>query len=284
MQALEIIECPRDALQGIKTWVPTEQKIRYVQALLKVGFHTLDVGSFVSPKAIPQMRDTAAVLDALDRSESTSSLLTIVANERGAEQACAHNAVDFLGYPFSISENFQMRNTHKTIEESIYVLETINNLCTQKNKKLVVYLSMGFGNPYGDPWSVEILSAWVEKLDRLGVRTLSLSDTVGTASTSLLFEVFSQLMPAFPHLHFGAHLHCKPEHALEKIASAYAGGCRRFDGAIRGYGGCPMAKDELVGNLPTEKILSFCSLKKLDHSINPLHFESAYNVALNTYR
>ena len=210
MQALEIIECPRDALQGIKTWVPTEQKIRYVQALLKVGFHTLDVGSFVSPKAIPQMRDTAAVLDALDRSESTTSLLTIVANERGAEQACVHNAVDFLGYPFSISENFQMRNTHKTIEESIYVLETINNLCTQKNKKLVVYLSMGFGNPYGDPWSVEILSAWVEKLDRLGVRTLSLSDTVGTASTSLLFEVFSQLMPAFPHLHFGAHLHFIP--------------------------------------------------------------------------
>ena len=284
MQALEIIECPRDALQGIKTWVPTEQKIRYVQALLKVGFHTLDVGSFVSPKAIPQMRDTAAVLDALDRSESTTSLLTIVANERGAEQACAHNAVDFLGYPFSISENFQMRNTHKTIEESIHVLEAINNLCTQKNKKLVVYLSMGFGNPYGDPWSVEILSTWMEKLDRLGVRTLSLSDTVGTASASLLFEVFSQLIPAFPHLHFGAHLHCNPEHALEKITSAYNGGCRRFDGAIRGYGGCPMAKDELVGNLPTEKILSFCSLKKLDYSINPLHFESAYNVALNTYR
>lgn len=284
MQALEIIECSRDALQGIKTWIPTEQKIRYVQALLKVGFHTLDVGSFVSPKAIPQMQDTAAVLDALDRSNSSTSLLTIVANQRGAEAACEHKMVDFLGYPFSISENFQMRNTHKTIDESSVVLDEILNLCQKKNKKLVVYLSMSFGNPYGDPWSIELLANWVELLAKKGVQVMSLSDTVGTASPQILESVFSQLIPAFPTINFGAHLHCKPEEAVPKLMAAFAGGCRRFDGAIRGYGGCPMAKDVLVGNLPTEKILSFCTANKIEHTIDPLHFESAYNEALNTYR
>lgn len=284
MQALEIIECSRDALQGIKTWIPTEQKIRYVQALLKVGFHTLDVGSFVSPKAIPQMQDTAAVLDALDRSNSSTSLLTIVANQRGAEAACEHKMVDFLGYPFSISENFQMRNTHKTIGESSLVLDEMLNLCQKKNKKLVVYLSMSFGNPYGDPWSIELLANWVELLAKKGVQVMSLSDTVGTASPQILESVFSQLIPAFPTINFGAHLHCKPEEAVPKLMAAFAGGCRRFDGAIRGYGGCPMAKDVLVGNLPTEKILSFCTANKIEHTIDPLHFESAYNEALNTYR
>ena len=282
MQALEIIECSRDALQGIKTWIPTEQKIRYVQALLKVGFHTLDVGSFVSPKAIPQMQDTAAVLDALDRSNSSTSLLTIVANQRGAEAACEHKMVDFLGYPFSISENFQMRNTHKTIDESSVVLDEILNLCQKKNKKLVVYLSMSFGNPYGDPWSIELLANWVELLAKKGVQVMSLSDTVGTASPQILESVFSQLIPAFPSINLGAH--CKAEEAIPKLIAAFAGGCRRFDGAIRGYGGCPMAKDVLVGNLPTEKILSFCTANKIEHTIDPLHFESAYNEALNTYR
>lgn len=284
MQALEIIECSRDALQGIKTWIPTEQKIRYVQALLKVGFHTLDVGSFVSPKAIPQMQDTAAVLDALDRSNSSTSLLTIVANQRGAEAACEHKMVDFLGYPFSISENFQMRNTHKTIGESSLVLDEMLNLCQKKNKKLVVYLSMSFGNPYGDPWSIELLANWVEILAKKGVQVMSLSDTVGTATPQILESVFSQLIPAFPTINLGAHLHCKPEEAVPKLMAAFAGGCRRFDGAIRGYGGCPMAKDVLVGNLPTEKILSFCTANKIEHTIDPLHFESAYNEALNTFR
>lgn len=284
MQALEIIECSRDALQGIKTWIPTEQKIRYVQALLKVGFHTLDVGSFVSPKAIPQMQDTTAVLDALDRSNSSTSLLAIVANQRGAEAACEHKMVDFLGYPFSISENFQMRNTHKTIDESSVVLDEMLNLCQKKNKKLVVYLSMSFGNPYGDPWSIELLANWVELLAKKGVQVMSLSDTVGTASPQILESVFSQLIPAFPSINLGAHLHCKPEEAIPKLKAAFAGGCRRFDGAIRGYGGCPMAKDELVGNLPTEKILSFCTANKIEHTIDPLQFESAYNEALNTYR
>lgn len=284
MQALEIIECSRDALQGIKPWIPTEQKIRYVQALLKVGFHTLDVGSFVSPKAIPQMRDTAVVLEALDRSNSSTSLLAIVANQRGAETASEHKMVDNLGYPFSISENFQMRNTHKTIDESSVVLDEMLNLCQKKNKKLVVYLSMSFGNPYGDPWSIELLANWVELLAKKGVQVMSLSDTVGTASPQILESVFSQLIPAFPSINLGAHLHCKPEEAIPKLKAAFAGGCRRFDGAIRGYGGCPMAKDELVGNLPTEKILSFCTANKIEHTIDPLQFESAYNEALNTYR
>ena len=283
MDSIDLIECPRDALQGIKKWVPTEQKIRYAQALLKVGFHTLDVGSFVSPKAIPQMRDTAAVLAALDRRESNTKLLTIVANERGAQTACAHTAVDYLGFPFSISENFQMRNTRKTIAESTVVLERVLELCEKSNKQLVVYLSMGFGNPYGDPWSVDIVAKWAEQLTQLGVRTLSLSDTVGAASTSTVYKVFSQLIPAYPKVQFGAHLHCRQEDAVAKLEAAFRGGCRRFDGAIRGFGGCPMAKDELVGNLPTEKILSFCTVKQIDHQLNPLHFESAYNVALKTY-
>ena len=283
MDSLDLIECPRDALQGIKKWVPTEQKIRYAQALLKVGFHTLDIGSFVSPKVIPQMRDTATVLDALDRSESNTKLLTIVANERGAQLACAHAAVDYLGFPFSLSENFQMRNTRKTIAQSTAVLGHILELCERTNKRLVVYLSMGFGNPYGDPWSVEIVANWIEQLAQLGVEMFSLSDTVGAASTASIFDVFSQLIPAYSKLHFGAHLHCKQDEAVTKLEAAFRGGCRRFDGAIRGFGGCPMAKDELVGNLPTEKILSFCSAKQIDHRLNPLHFESAYNVALDTY-
>ena len=283
MDSIDLIECSRDALQGIKKWVPTEQKIRYAQALLKVGFHTLDVGSFVSPKAIPQMRDTAVVLDALDRSESNTKLLTIVANERGAETACAHAAVGYLGFPFSISENFQMRNTRKTISVTTVVLDRVIELCEKSNKQLVVYLSMGFGNPYGDPWSVDIVANWVDQLTQRGVRILSLSDTIGTASSSIVYELFSQLIPVYSKVQFGAHLHCRQEEAVTKLEAAFRGGCRRFDGAIRGYGGCPMAKDELVGNLPTEKILSFCTAKQIDHKLNPLHFESAYNTALKTY-
>ena len=206
-----------------------------------------------------------------------------MANERGAQTACAHAAVDYLGFPFSISENFQMRNTRKTIAESAIVLERVLALCERRNKQLVVYLSMGFGNPYGDPWSVEIVANWVEQLAQLGVRILSLSDTVGAASTSTIYDLFYQLIPAYSKLQFGAHLHCKQEEAISKLEAAFRGGCRRYDGAIRGFGGCPMAKDELVGNLPTEKILSFCTAKHINHQLNPLHFESAYNVALDTY-
>lgn len=283
MESLDLVECPRDAMQGVKQWIPTERKIQYAQALLKVGFSTLDIGSFVSPKAIPQMRDTAAVLNAIDRSESATELLTIVANVRGAIEACAHSQVDWLGYPFSISENFQMRNTHKTIGASKVVLEQIIDLAQRNNKKLVVYLSMGFGNPYGDPWSPAIVSEWVDYLASLGVTTISLSDTVGTASTGTIEQLFTTLIPAFPNLLFGAHLHTRYSEAIPKVDAAYSSGCRRFDTAIKGYGGCPMAKDELVGNLPTEKLLSYLSTHKIEHQLNPLHFESAYNQCLKTF-
>ena len=283
MQRIEIIECPRDAMQGIKQWIPTAQKIRYAQSLLKVGFDVLDVGSFVSPKAIPQMQDTAAVLAGLDRSESQTQLLTIVANERGAKAACAQAEVDWLGYPFSISENFQMRNTHKTIEASQVLLDNLLNLSIQNNKDLVVYISMGFGNPYGDPWSPEIVAQWIDVLASKGVKTISLSDTVGAASSETIGKLFSLIIPQFPNLTIGAHLHVKATHALEKIDRAYQNGCRRFDGAIKGYGGCPMAKDGLIGNMPTEKILTYCTTHKVPHKLNPLHFEVAYNEALKTF-
>lgn len=283
MQHIKLVECPRDAMQGIKPWIPTAQKIRYAQSLLKVGFDVLDIGSFVSPKAIPQMRDTAEVLEALDRSQSSTDLLTIVANERGAVNACAHPAVDCLGYPFSISENFQMRNTHKTIADSQVLLDRLLNLCAQKNKSLVVYLSMGFGNPYGDPWSAEIVGEWIEYLVQKGVKIVSLSDTIGSASVTAIEDLFSTIIPLFPSLEIGAHLHVKASDALKKIDRAYKSGCRRFDGAIMGYGGCPMAKDELIGNMPTEKLLTYCSTHKIPHSIYPLHFEAAYNQALETF-
>ena len=282
MSVVEIIECPRDAMQGIKTWIPTEQKVRYAQALLKVGFDCLDVGSFVSPKAIPQMKDTVAVLEALDRSESSTELLCVVANLRGAEMACQHTAVDWLGYPFSISENFQMRNTHKTIADSEILLDQISALCDRHNKKLVVYLSMGFGNPYGDPWSPEIVGNWMIQMNAKGIKTISLSDTVGAATPQILSAVFSQLIPAYPHMHIGAHLHTTATSAIEKIDAAYTAGCRRFDGAIKGYGGCPMAKSELVGNMPTEKLLSYFTSHKIQHPLHSLHFESAYNVCQQT--
>ncbi len=283
MQQIEIIECPRDAMQGIKQWIPTAQKIRYAQTLLKVGFDVLDIGSFVSPKAIPQMQDTAEVLGGLDRSESKTKLLTIVANKRGVLAACEQAEVNCLGYPFSISENFQMRNTHKTIADSVILLEDIINHCAQKNKELVVYLSMGFGNPYGDPWSPEIVAQWMNTLAEKGVKVISLSDTVGAASIEVIEELFSVVIPEFPSLKIGAHLHVKTANALQKIDRAYRSGCRRFDGAIKGYGGCPMAKDELLGNMPTEKLLTYCSTHKIPHGLNPLHFEVAYNQALQTF-
>ena len=286
MQAVKLIECPRDAMQGIKAWIPTEKKINYLQALLKCNFYSLDFGSFVSPKAIPQMRDTAEVLAQLDLSKTTTKLLAIVANVRGAEAALAHPEIQFLGYPFSISENFQMRNTHKTIAESVVVLDTILEMATKKNKAVVAYLSMGFGNPYGDPWNVEIVAQWTEKLSEMGVSVISLSDTVGTSTPKTITYLFSQLIPAYPQIEFGAHLHTTPTTWFEKVDAAYHSGCNRFDGAIQGFGGCPMAKDELTGNMPTEKLLSYLNQQKAKTSVNPLAFESAYNYAtelFNTY-
>ncbi len=284
MNKVKIIECPRDAMQGIKShFIATEKKALYINSLLKVGFDTIDFGSFVSPKAIPQMRDTAAVLSKLDRSKSTSKLLAIIANVRGANDASQFEEIDSLGYPFSISENFQMRNTHKTIKESINTLESILNIADTSKKEVVVYLSMGFGNPYGDPWNVEIVSDWIEKLSKMGVTTLSLSDTIGSSNPATIKYLFSNLISTYPAIEFGAHLHTTPDKWYEKVAAAFESGCMRFDGAIKGYGGCPMAKDELTGNMPTEKLLSYFTTQKVATGIKPMSFESAYNKALETF-
>lgn len=281
---IKIIECPRDAMQGIKShFISTELKAKYINSLLNVGFDTIDFGSFVSPKAIPQMRDTAAVLSKLNLQTTTSKLLAIVANVRGANDACEFEEIDYLGYPFSISENFQMRNTQKTIEESINTLKEILSIANRSNKEVVVYLSMGFGNPYGDPWNVEIVAQWVERLSKLGIRILSLSDTVGTSTPEDISYLFSNLIPSYPAIEFGAHLHTIPTKWHEKVDSAFKAGCRRFDGAIKGYGGCPMAKDELTGNMPTEKLLSYFNVQKAVTNIKPMSFESAYNKALELF-
>ena len=283
MKQVKIIECPRDAMQGIKTFIPTEKKVAYIQALLRVGFDTIDFGSFVSPKAIPQMQDTAEVLSKLDLSSTQSKLLAIIANTQGAENASQHNEIRYLGYPFSISENFQMRNTHKTIAESIITLQEILNIADRSNKEVVAYLSMGFGNPYGDPWSVEIVGEWTEKLAAMGVKILSLSDTVGSSTPEVIDYLFSNLIPKYPGIEFGAHLHTTPDKWFEKVDAAFKAGCMRFDGAIQGFGGCPMAKDDLTGNMPTEKMLSYFTAEKITSSLNSLSFESAYNEATKIF-
>lgn len=279
MEAIKIIECPRDAMQGIKAFIPTAHKVSYIQSLLAVGFDTIDFGSFVSPKAIPQMQDTTAVLSQLDLSKTRSKLLAIIANTQGAIAASQFNEIQYLGFPFSISENFQMRNTHKTIAESIVTLHEILAIADKSNKEVVAYLSMGFGNPYGDPWNVEIVGEWTEKLSNMGVKILSLSDTIGSSTPDVIAYLFSNLIPKYPNIEFGAHLHTTPDKWLEKIDAAYSSGCRRFDGAIQGFGGCPMAKDELTGNMPTEKLLTYFTSKNENTNSNAISFESAYNEA-----
>ncbi len=283
MQKVKIIECPRDAMQGIKDQIPTAQKTKYIQSLLRCGFDTIDFGSFVSPKAIPQMQDTAEVLSKLDLSATKSKLLAIIANLRGAEEAVKYSEINYLGYPFSISENFQMRNTHRTIAESLVILGEILNLADKNNKEVVAYLSMGFGNPYGDPWNVDIVGQWTERLATMGVKILSLSDTVGSSTPDIISYLFTNLIPKYPHIEFGAHLHTTPQAWHEKIDAAFKAGCRRFDGAIQGFGGCPMAKDELTGNMPTEKLLSYFTAEKASCNINPMSFESAYNEATKIF-
>lgn len=283
MEKIKIIECPRDAMQGIKAFIPTERKISYIQSLLRVGYDTIDFGSFVSPKAIPQMVDTAEVLAGLDLSKTQSKLLAIIANTQGAKLAAQHKEIQYLGYPFSISENFQMRNTHKTIAESIVTLQEILNIADASNKEVVAYLSMGFGNPYGDPWNVEIVGEWTEKLAAMGVKILSLSDTVGSSTPDVIDYLFSNLIPKYPQIEFGAHLHTTPDKWFEKIDAAYKAGCKRFDGAIQGFGGCPMAKDDLTGNMPTERMLSYFTTVKADTNMQPMSFESAYNEATKLF-
>ncbi|HSD13489.1 MAG TPA: hydroxymethylglutaryl-CoA lyase [Flavobacterium sp.] len=283
MEKVKIIECPRDAMQGIKEFIPTDKKVQYIQSLLRVGFDTIDFGSFVSAKAIPQMQDTAEVLAKLDLSHTQSKLLAIIANTQGAENASIHPEIQYLGFPFSISENFQMRNTHKTIAESLVTLQEILNIADKTNKEVVTYISMGFGNPYGDPWNVEIVGEWTEKLAAMGVKILSLSDTIGSSTPEVIDYLFSNLIPKFPNVEFGAHLHTTPDKWFEKVDAAYKAGCRRFDGAIQGFGGCPMAKDDLTGNMPTEKMLSYFTSVKADTNLSPMSFESAYNEALKIF-
>ena len=282
---VEIIECPRDAMQGIKTPIPTELKIEYINALLKVGFDTIDFGSFVSPKAVPQMADTAKVLENLDLSSSNSKLLAIVANERGAEDACSFEEIDFLGYPFSISETFQERNTHATIEESLLRVEHIQSLVVKNQKELVVYISMAFGNPYGDEWHADIAAKWAERLHNdLGINVLALSDTIGTSNRESIQDLFSTLIPAFPKVNFGAHLHTTPGSWREKVDAAYQAGCRRFDGAIKGYGGCPMAADELTGNMATENIISYLDEIQVTTKIDKQKFGKAMEISSRVFQ
>ena len=284
MKNVKLIECPRDAMQGIKShFIPTTAKAQYINALLKVGFDTIDFGSFVSPKAIPQMRDTAKVLQKLDLSKTNSKLLAIVANVRGAIDASVFEEIAYLGYPFSISENFQMRNTGKTILQSVTILSELLNIANKSNKEVVAYLSMGFGNPYGDPWNVDIVGEWTMKLADMGVKIISLSDTIGSSTPKVIKYLFSHLIPQFTNIEFGAHLHTTPNSWFEKVDAAYKSGCMRFDGAIKGYGGCPMARDELTGNMPTEKLISYFNQQKVSTNIQAMGFESAYNEALKLF-
>ena len=273
----KIVECPRDAMQGIQSFIPTTEKVKYLQFLLQVGFHSLDFGSFVSHRAVPQMRDTAKVLDQIDLSDTKTKLLAIVANLRGAETALCFEQIEYIGFPFSISENFQMRNTHKTISESLHTLEQIKELTDKCNKTLVVYLSMGFGNPYGDPWSIYVVSKWVERLAQMEIEIISLSDTVGQAASEDISFLYSSLIPAFSSIEFGAHFHTHPNRGYEKLKAAFNAGCRRFDGAIHGFGGCPMASDALVGNMPTEKVITFLNERGIDTGLCMTSFESAMN-------
>jgi hydroxymethylglutaryl-CoA lyase len=280
---IKIVECPRDAMQGLKEFIPTESKIAYINQLLKVGFDTIDFGSFVSPKAIPQMRDTAEVLANLDLAATNSKLLAIVANERGATEAAQFPEIAYLGYPFSISETFQLRNTNATILESLERVKEIQEICLHKNKKLVVYLSMGFGNPYGDPWNVEIVQRWVDEMVNLDIEILSLSDTIGVSNPSNISYLFSSLIPKYPNIEIGAHLHTEPSNWREKIHAAATNGCTRFDAAMRGYGGCPMAKDDLTGNMATENLVSYFFDTKENLNLDYQHFIQGMSMALEIF-
>jgi len=283
LDKLKLIECPRDAMQGIKEFIPTEVKARYINELLQVGFHNIDVGSFVSPKAIPQMKDTADLIKLLDLSSTTSKLSTIVANRRGAHDAVVFDEIDFLGYPFSISETFQLRNTNATIEESFQRVADIQAITIKNDKELLIYISMGFGNPYGDEWNVEIVESYIRKLYSMGIKKFSLSDTIGVSSPENISYLFSNLIPLFPDVEFNAHLHTTPGKWEEKVHAAYVNGCRSFDGAIKGYGGCPMAKDDLTGNMPMEKMISYFDKNEIATGLDMGKFQSAMDLSSSVF-
>lgn len=282
---VKLIECPRDAMQGLKEFIPTETKSAYINQLLKVGFDTLDFGSFVSPKAIPQMRDTAEVLGQLELSRTKTKLLAIVANQRGAEDASQFPEINYLGYPFSISETFQIRNTNATIEESLQRVEEIQAICLRSKKELVVYISMGFGNPYGDPWNAETVVKWVDRLTEMGINILQLSDTIGVSNPASIKYLFTNLIPYYQPkgIEIGAHLHTEPHNWKEKIEAAWESGCSRFDGAIKGFGGCPMAKDDLTGNMPTENMVHFFKNREVETGVDEALFETAMGLALKVF-
>ena len=276
---IKITECPRDAMQGIKKIIPTELKAQYINQLLKVGFDTIDFGSFVSHKAIPQMQDTAAVLNKLDLSLTKTKLLAIIANTRGAESACGFEEISYLGFPFSISETFQMRNTNSTIESSLVRLEEIQNLCIKNNKQLLVYISMAFGNPYGDIWHADIASQWCHKINKMGVKHLALADTFGSSNQESIKQLFSTILPELQNTQIAAHLHSSKDKSLEKIKTAFESGCRSFDVAIHGFGGCPMAKDELIGNIATEDLEVFAINNNIQLSLNKVELNVAYELS-----
>ncbi len=280
---VKIIECPRDAMQGLHNFIPTETKISYINALLKCGFDTIDFGSFVSPKAIPQLRDTAEVLNKLELINSTK-LLAIIANERGAIDACNFEEINYLGFPFSVSESFQQRNTNSSISESLNRVEAIQKLTVVNNKELVLYLSMGFGNPYGDEWNADIVIKWCELLySKFDIKIQALSDTIGIATPQSIEYLFKALIPSLPKVEFGAHLHTAPENAKGIIESAYSAGCRRFDGAIKGFGGCPMASNELTGNMPTEIMIEWFHQNNIKSGIDTIYFNTAISKALKVF-
>ena len=274
---MKIIECPRDAMQGLHDFVPTDLKIEYINKLLKVGFNTIDFGSFVSPKAIPQMRDTAEVLDGLELGSSKSKLLAIVANVKGAEIASNFEEIQYLGYPLSLSETFQQRNSNRSIDTAFDNLAEIQDICQSDDKTLVVYLSMGFGNPYGDPYEIDYVGQFVNRLDEMEIDVVSLADTIGVATTEIISPLFRTLIPKFPHIEFGAHLHSTPATAKAKVKAAFDGGCRRIDGAVRGFGGCPMAKDDLTGNMATETIIEFLNENEVSTGLDESIFKEAIN-------
>lgn len=272
---MKIIECPRDAIQGIKNFIPTKNKIIYINQLLKVGFDTIDFGSFVSNKIIPQLKDTSEVLDGLHLDNTSSKLLAIVANKRGSEEACSFPKIDYVGFPLSVCEEFQRRNTNKSIEQSLRTIEDIQHLTIKHDKKLVIYLSMAFGNPYGEDYHPDIVAEIINRLNNLEIEIIALSDTTGISDTNNISLLFNTLISEYNKIEFGAHFHSTPDKCIEKIESAYQNGCRRFDATIKGYGGCPMAKDKLTGNIPTEKLISFLRHKKL--TLNISEFNSAVN-------
>ncbi|GAB3806145.1 hydroxymethylglutaryl-CoA lyase [Spirosoma humi] len=280
---MKLIECPRDAMQGLAHFVPTDLKIRYLNALLQVGFDTLDFGSFVSPKAIPQMRDTAEVLAELDLSGTKTKLLAIIANVRGAEQALAYHQLDYVGFPLSVSETFQQRNTNKSIGQAFTEVAAIQALCNQQGKELVVYLSMGFGNPYGDAYSPDLVGEFTDQLVQAGVRIMAPSDTVGSSTPEAIEFLFTYLIQQFPEVEFGAHLHAKPGEGPAKVQAAVRAGVRRIDGALRGFGGCPMAADTLTGNLPTEEVIQTLTQQGVKLAINQEAFQKALTLSAGIF-